>query len=197
MAAAAASAGAGGENGNASSSSSDHKDEKEGSPSPKEAGAGPSSAKRKKTASGSGGSTSSKDGSVTTANMPPLVHNGPDGPDKMAMDKLGPLTIDHIEQMKEGLMPLPPGLLPPGGPSPGGGGGGDKGSPGGGGGSAGIANYVPNQRLEWKRYKQYTRNDIMAAIEEVKSGMSALQASRKYGVPSRTLYDKVDTKVIQ
>ena len=50
---------------------------------------------------------------------------------------------------------------------------------------------MPNQRLEWKRYKQYTRNDIMAAIEEVKNGMSALQASRKYGVPSRTLYDKV------
>ena len=41
------------------------------------------------------------------------------------------------------------------------------------------------------RYKQYTRNDIMSAIEEVKNGMSALQASRKYGVPSRTLYDKV------
>ena len=35
-----------------------------------------------------------------------------------------------------------------------------------------LANYVPNQRLEWKRYKQYTRNDIMAAIEEVKSGMN-------------------------
>ena len=35
-----------------------------------------------------------------------------------------------------------------------------------------LANYVPNQRLEWKRYKQYTRNDIMAAIEEVKSGTS-------------------------
>ena len=32
---------------------------------------------------------------------------------------------------------------------------------------AGIANYVPSQRLEWKRYKQYTRNDIMAAIDEV------------------------------
>merc|ERR1719264_2502658 len=56
---------------------------------------------------------------------------------------------------------------------------------------SGIANYVPSQRLEWKRYKQYTRNDIMAAIEEVKQGMSALRASRKYGVPSRTLYDKV------
>ncbi|XP_040571888.1 uncharacterized protein [Lepeophtheirus salmonis] len=55
----------------------------------------------------------------------------------------------------------------------------------------GIANYVPNQRLEWKRYKQYTRNDIMAAIDEVRKGMSALQASRKFGVPSRTLYDKV------
>merc|ERR1711953_1409094 len=68
----------------------------------------------------------------------------------------------------DGLMGLPPGLDKPD-----------------------LANYVPNQRLEWKRYKQYTRNDIMAAIEEVKSGMSALQASRKYGVPSRTLYDKV------
>ena len=34
----------------------------------------------------------------------------------------------------------------------------------------GIAGYVPTQRLEWKRYKQYTRNDIMAAIEEVKKG---------------------------
>ena len=36
----------------------------------------------------------------------------------------------------------------------------------------GIAGYVPTQRLEWKRYKQYTRNDIMAAIEEVKTGRS-------------------------
>ena len=34
----------------------------------------------------------------------------------------------------------------------------------------GIAGYVPTQRLEWKRDKQYTRNDIMAAIEEVKKG---------------------------
>ena len=36
----------------------------------------------------------------------------------------------------------------------------------------GIAGYVPTQRLEWKRYKQYTRNDIMQAIEEVKKGKS-------------------------
>lgn len=50
---------------------------------------------------------------------------------------------------------------------------------------------MPTQKPEWKRYKQYTRNDIMSAIEAVRSGMSALQASRKYGVPSRTLYDKV------
>lgn len=48
-----------------------------------------------------------------------------------------------------------------------------------------------NGKVEWKRYKQYTKDDILAAIEEVKAGMSALQASRKYGVPSRTLYDKV------
>lgn len=44
---------------------------------------------------------------------------------------------------------------------------------------------------EWKRYKQYTRHDIMSAIQCVRDGMSALQASRKYGVPARTLYDKV------
>ncbi|XP_057380066.1 LOW QUALITY PROTEIN: broad-complex core protein isoforms 1/2/3/4/5-like [Daphnia carinata] len=54
-----------------------------------------------------------------------------------------------------------------------------------------IAAYVPTQKLEWKRYKQYTNSDITAAIEAVKSGMSALQASRKFKVPSRTLYDKV------
>lgn len=57
--------------------------------------------------------------------------------------------------------------------------------------SSGIAPYVPNQRPEWKRYKQYTRDEIMSAIEAVRNGMSALQAARKYGVPSRTLYDKV------
>lgn len=44
---------------------------------------------------------------------------------------------------------------------------------------------------EWKRYKQYTREDIQGAIDAVKSGMSAVQAARLYNVPSRTLYDKV------
>ena len=43
---------------------------------------------------------------------------------------------------------------------------------------SGIANYVPSQRLEWKRYKQYTRSDIMAAIEEVKSGKVFLTVIR-------------------
>ncbi|XP_069686273.1 broad-complex core protein-like [Periplaneta americana] len=57
--------------------------------------------------------------------------------------------------------------------------------------SPAIATYVPTQKPEWKRYKQYTRNDIMSAIDAVRNGMSALQAARKYGVPSRTLYDKV------
>lgn len=57
-----------------------------------------------------------------------------------------------------------------------------------------IAGYSPHgnqQKPEWKRYKQYTRNDITLAIECVRNGMSALQASRLYKVPSRTLYDKV------
>ncbi|KAK9701533.1 CENP-B N-terminal DNA-binding domain [Popillia japonica] len=53
------------------------------------------------------------------------------------------------------------------------------------------ATYVPTQKPEWKRYKQYSRNDIISAIDAVRNGMSALQAARKYGVPSRTLYDKV------
>ncbi|KAL1458995.1 hypothetical protein WDU94_011014 [Cyamophila willieti] len=57
--------------------------------------------------------------------------------------------------------------------------------------SSAIAVYVPPQKPEWKRYKQYTRTDILSAIEAVRNGMSALQAARKYGVPSRTLYDKV------
>ena len=47
---------------------------------------------------------------------------------------------------------------------------------------SGIANYVPNQRLEWKRYKQYTRNDIMAAIEEVKAGVCVKQELLTTGV---------------
>ncbi|XP_058835537.1 uncharacterized protein LOC131692482 [Topomyia yanbarensis] len=56
-----------------------------------------------------------------------------------------------------------------------------------------LASYVPHQQQkpEWKRYKQYTRTDIHNAIECVRNGMSALQAARRYGVPSRTLYDKV------
>lgn len=55
-----------------------------------------------------------------------------------------------------------------------------------------LASYVPQQQKpEWKRYKQYTRGDILAAIECVRNGMSALKASRQFGVPSRTLYDKV------
>lgn len=48
-----------------------------------------------------------------------------------------------------------------------------------------------NQKPEWKRYKQYTRQDLTDAIQAVKGGMSALQASRMFKVPSRTLYDKV------
>lgn len=54
-----------------------------------------------------------------------------------------------------------------------------------------IASYVPQQKPEWKRYKQYTKDDILKAIECVRNGMSALQAARQFGVPSRTLYDKV------
>lgn len=118
-------------------------------------------AKRKKVASGSGGSSSSKESGLGSLSV-----NREEQPVPMDVGR-GDDKGHHGDMDKEGMMGLP-GL--------------DK---------SGIANYVPSQRLEWKRYKQYTRNDIMSAIEEVKNGMSALQASRKYGVPSRTLYDKV------
>lgn len=54
-----------------------------------------------------------------------------------------------------------------------------------------FVSYVPTPKPEWKRYKQYTKADLMDAIDAVKNGMTALQASRKYKVPSRTLYDKI------
>ena len=37
-------------------------------------------------------------------------------------------------------------------------------------------------------YKQYTSGDIFAALEEVKKGKSALQVSKQFNIPSRTLY---------
>ncbi|XP_011300996.1 uncharacterized protein [Fopius arisanus] len=44
---------------------------------------------------------------------------------------------------------------------------------------------------EWKRYKQYTKEHMEKAIIAVKGGETALKASKAYGIPSRTLYDKV------
>ena len=37
-----------------------------------------------------------------------------------------------------------------------------------------FVNYIP-PKPEWKRYKQYTKNDLLYAIEAVKNGMTALQ----------------------
>jgi hypothetical protein len=37
-------------------------------------------------------------------------------------------------------------------------------------------------------YKKYTSGDIFAALEEVKKGKSALQVSKQFNIPSRTLY---------
>ena len=143
-----------------------HMNDKDGSPSPQ------GSAKRKKVASGSGGSSSSKESgiaNIVTAGSHDREGNeeytAPADISQLDQEKFDSLSATERENI---LASLPPGI--------------DKNR---------LADYVPNQRLEWKRYKQYTRTDIMAAIEEVKKGMSALQAARKYGVPSRTLYDKV------
>ena len=38
-----------------------------------------------------------------------------------------------------------------------------------------FVSYVPTPKPEWKRYKQYTKTDLMDAIEAVRTGMTALQ----------------------
>lgn len=38
-----------------------------------------------------------------------------------------------------------------------------------------FVSYVPTPKPEWKRYKQYTKTDLMDAIEAVRNGMTALQ----------------------
>ncbi len=119
--------------------------DKEGSPSPKDGG-GVSSGSGNGPSSAKRKKTNSGNGSSSSKESGLGTLSNPDR--KLDQD-------DRIHSMQaddgkdNGILPLPPGL--------------DKGSPG-------IANYVPNQRLEWKRYKQYTRNDIMSAIEEVKKG---------------------------
>ena len=43
-----------------------------------------------------------------------------------------------------------------------------------------------------RSYRKYQGRYLLNAIEEVRTGnMTAHTASRKYGVPSRTVYDKV------
>lgn len=41
-----------------------------------------------------------------------------------------------------------------------------------------FVSYVPTPKPEWKRYKQYTKADLMDAIDAVKNGMTALQVSK-------------------
>ena len=38
-----------------------------------------------------------------------------------------------------------------------------------------YANYVPNPKPEWKRYKQYSKKDLESAIIAVQNGKTALQ----------------------
>ena len=49
--------------------------------------------------------------------------------------------------------------------------------------------------LKSRKYRGYLEdNHLKSAIEEIKRGMSGFQASRKYVVPSRTVYDKTNKK---
>ena len=42
-----------------------------------------------------------------------------------------------------------------------------------------------------RRYKQYTPADMTAALHEVAEGNKIIATSRKFRIPSRTLYDRV------
>ena len=46
--------------------------------------------------------------------------------------------------------------------------------------------------LKSRKYRGYLEdNHLKSAIDEIKRGMSGFQASQKYGMPSRTVYDKL------
>jgi len=53
---------------------------------------------------------------------------------------------------------------------------------------------LPSSRQKVRKtvtgYKQYKRADILAALEEVRKGRSALQVGKQFNIPSRTLYYK-------
>ena len=46
----------------------------------------------------------------------------------------------------------------------------------------------PKKKPHITAYKQYTRDDILAVLEEVKKVKSALQVSKQINIPARTLY---------
>ena len=49
--------------------------------------------------------------------------------------------------------------------------------------------------LKSRKYRGYLEdNHLKSAVDEIKRGMSGFQASQKYGVPSRTDYDKLKKK---
>lgn len=45
-----------------------------------------------------------------------------------------------------------------------------------------------------KQKKKYSKEMLNRAMEEINSGMSAYQASKKYGIPKSTLKDKKNQK---
>ena len=46
-----------------------------------------------------------------------------------------------------------------------------------------------------KKRRNYTNDDLMAAIAEIKSGKSYRQTAIKYNIPAMTLCDKVRNRV--
>lgn len=55
---------------------------------------------------------------------------------------------------------------------------------------------------EWRKYKKYSPEELEAALQAMRMGLSPIAASKEFNIPSRTLYDKakklgIDTKDIR
>ena len=54
-----------------------------------------------------------------------------------------------------------------------------------------VASGRRRRNLSRDKYKQYSNEDMRAALEEVSEGEKIIKTARKYEIPNRTLYDRV------
>ena len=105
----------------------------------------------KKTAASGKTAKNQNGGKVWPVNTSKLMKTEPDGddPGTLVIDEesndmaVTPVEVDYDQSYANEDTPPAPGM---------------------------VKTIGPNGKVEWKRYKQYTKDDILAAIEEVKAG---------------------------